>query len=274
MSQGTDSVRTNLAGLRRERGKRGWRGGGERGKDIKAQQERWGSLRAWNRSPKRFPRHFQLGTAAELRDPPAPRPQPTPPGCEQQPGGLGSCHGPSVNRGSASTILFLAGAFWGEGKEPARNTLSRQIFGGKAGLKVGAQEKFDSEIRELRAGFGICFRGWGGISVMLRPPQSHAAPETHSGQLRLLQHHSPKCQVLPIPGARLPSLPAGQGLRQLRAWRGGLQPLPPKFAASEGEGWGGGCRIAPSEVPPAQSLSPRLNQKAGLGGIFSTKEQL
>lgn len=67
---------------------------------------------------------------------------------------------------------------------------------------------------------------------MLRPPQSHAAPKTHSGQLRLLQHHSPKSQFLPIPGT-LPCLP-GRVCSSSEPDGGGLQPLSPKFAASEG----------------------------------------
>lgn len=133
MSQGTDSVRTNLAGLRRERGKRGWRGGEERGKDIKAQQEQPGSPCACTPLSKEIPQHFQPGVAAEFQDPPAPRAQPTPPGCEAAIGGSSSCHGPSVSRGSASTVLFLAGAFLGgEGKESAQNAPSREIFLGKS----------------------------------------------------------------------------------------------------------------------------------------------
>lgn len=84
-----------------------------------------------------------------------------PEGVRQKFGGSSSCHGPSVSRGSASTVLYLAGAFWGEGKEPAQDTLSTEIFwGGKASLKVeGAQEWFDSKIMELRAGFGVFWRG-------------------------------------------------------------------------------------------------------------------
>lgn len=35
----------------------------------------------------------------------------------------------------------------------------------------------------------------------------------------------------------------------------------------------GGCKIGPSEVPPAQSFSPGLKQGAGLGGIFNNLTQ-
>lgn len=55
----------------------------------------------------------------------------------QQFGGSSSCHGPSVSRGSASTALFLAGAFWGEGKEVAQNTQQGFFLGKKTSLKVG-----------------------------------------------------------------------------------------------------------------------------------------
>lgn len=56
-----------------------------------------------------------------------------PPGCEAALGGSSSCHGPSVSRGSASTVLFLAGGFLGgEGKEPAQNAPSREMFLGKS----------------------------------------------------------------------------------------------------------------------------------------------
>lgn len=119
---------------------------------------------------------------------------------------------------------------------------------------------------DLRAGFGSFFRGWGGISVMLRPPQSHAAPKTHSGQLRLLQHHSPKSQFLPIPGT-LPCLP-GRVCSSSEPDGGGSSTAFPQICCKRGRG---GCKIAPSEVPPAQSFSRELKQGAGLGGYLTQR---
>lgn len=86
ISQGTDSVRTNLAGLRREReGKRGWRGGGERRRDIKASKEHSGSTL------------LQFG---EAQQPPRP------------PRELGGGEGGQAASGGG-TILFLNAAFRG-----------------------------------------------------------------------------------------------------------------------------------------------------------------
>lgn len=159
MSQGTDSVRTNLAGVRRDRGKRGWRGGEERGKDIRAQPPAAGvapCLQTALQSDSSLGWQLSFGILLHPRHSQPPR------GVRQQFGGSSSCHGPSVSRGSASTVLFLAGAFWGEGKEPALNTPSREIFWGKSQPEGwGVQEWFNSKIMDLRGGFGDFLGGVG-----------------------------------------------------------------------------------------------------------------
>lgn len=153
ISQGTDSVRTNLAGLRRERsggGKRGWRVGGERWRDIKAWKEHLGSRCAckplWNRSPNKTPgTSGHLAPAARFGAPPctpaAAKPSrdvgglkaswggmqtPRPRGCNS--GRLSSHHGHPTNQGDSAasgggTVNFLAATFWGKRKVSARSIL-------------------------------------------------------------------------------------------------------------------------------------------------------
>lgn len=80
-------------------------------------------------SPKRFPPHFQPGTAAELRDPPAPRPQPTPPGWEAEIWGLQQLPRP-LREPEAQPALscFLPELFGVKGRSRLRTLSAGRFF--------------------------------------------------------------------------------------------------------------------------------------------------
>lgn len=83
----------------------------------------------------------------------------------------------------------------------------------------------------------------------------------HSGQLRLLQ----QSQFLPIPGA-LPCLPGR--VRSSSEPDGGVSSrFPPNLLQARAWGRGGGSKIAPSEVPPAQCFSRGLNKERVWGDV-------
>lgn len=174
ISQGTDSVRTNLAGLRREQGEKGME---RRGREMERHQSFEGVLGVT----------LRLQTALELLSkaiphgsssrsapapgwqpafglPPAPRLQPNPPwdvgglkppmvGCKPHPSppaeGLQFREAQQPPRpphepggqpvSGGGTVLFLAAAFQGGGKEPAQSSLllAETFFGGKPACSPG-----------------------------------------------------------------------------------------------------------------------------------------
>lgn len=99
------------------------------------------------------------------------------------------------------------------------------------------------------------------------PLLKHTAGSAGSRNITALNPNSCPSQEPDCPGI-LPSLPPGQGLQQLRAWPA---PIHPNLLRARAWRWGGGCKAAPSEVPPAQSFSPGFNQGAGLGGGYLTQ---